>query len=66
MIETGSSELVWDGARCQHTDNVHKFGRDLRHADFPELIPKGESYDIIIHPSAQRVRNDQYLTQTKV
>ena len=50
MIETGSSELVWDGARCQHTDNVHKFGRDLRHADFPELIPKGESYDIIIHP----------------
>ena len=66
MIETGSSELVWDGARCQHTDNVHEFGRDLTHADFPELIPKGESYDIIIHPSAQRVRNDQYLTQTKV
>ena len=66
MIKTGSTELIWDGARCQHTDNVHQFGRNLRHADFPELIPKEESYGIIIHPSAQSVRNDEYLTQTKV
>ena len=48
MIKTGSTELIWDGARCQHTDNVHQFGRNLRHADFPELIPKEESYGIII------------------
>ena len=56
MITTGSTELVWDGARSQHTDLVHTLGRDLCHDNYPMLIPENEIYDIVIHPSAHSLR----------
>ena len=63
MISTGSTELVWDGAQSQHTDLIHTLGRDLTSAEYLGLIPPEEIYDIVIHPSAKRLKGQSFSGQ---